>query len=207
MNVPAKHVHCIVKLKVVHGHYIAKDVQGGGSLQNVYKRWFIASECFRAGATFPDLTQLFQLRPILPHHQYQHIIEGPYFPLISLQTKSRHPRLVIGKTSFASPPVSFRLVTMHHGLITLKYGRNTTLKRRDQDQFARVLTSKYGRDKTKIWPAASQWMQEGNFAWGGKRHSLMQPTSWLWSYCMMGRQNLSCTYFSMRWVDLSPFEF
>ena len=96
---------------------------------------------------------------------------------------------------------------MHRGLIALKYGRNTTLKRRDQDQFARVLTSKYGRDKTKIWPAASQWMQEGNFAWGGKRHSLMQPTSWLWSYCMMGRQNLSCTYFSMRWVDLSPFEF
>ena len=93
--------------------------------------WFIATECFRAGTTFPDLTQLFQLRPILPHHQHQHIIEGPYFPFISPQTKSRHPRLVIGKTSLASPPVSFRLVTMHHGLIALKYGRNKTLKCRD----------------------------------------------------------------------------
>ena len=66
-----------------------KYVQRGGSLQNVYKRWFIASECFRAGTTFPDLTQLFQLKPILPHHhqqQQQDIIGGPYtnFPLFSL---------------------------------------------------------------------------------------------------------------------------
>ena len=134
-------LHCRTFKVVVHTlwHCTEKRVQGGGSLQNVYKRWFIASECFRAGTTFPDLTQLFQLRPILPHHHHQHqqqIIGRPYtnFPLFSLQTKSRHPRMVIGKTSFASRPFSFRLVTMHgcyHGLFALKYDHYTALKRQD----------------------------------------------------------------------------
>ena len=120
-----KHVHCIVKLWVVHcktlWHYIALQNKGGGSLQNVYKGVVHCKWVLPRRNNFPRLHAAFSAQPTnsssssSPAHctvigegpRVFHTKLSPRLLSDNVQTSSH------SKTNFASPLCSFRLVTMH----------------------------------------------------------------------------------------------
>ena len=104
----------------------------------------------------------FSPQPILPRHHHQQIIgvfQTKNFPPSCLQTKSRHPhrmvRQVLQVNRFFQTCDNANLLPSwaHCFEIWPLHGNKTSRLR----PVCKVLTSKYGRDKTKIWP--SQWMQ------------------------------------------------